>query len=116
MKHKSPSRELLKWYIDLKSNRQCIDCGAGLLYFQLDFDHLPCYSKSMDVSRMVRLGLTKEAILEEMHKCVLVCKNCHALRTWKRNHKVSIMNEGTRFNGFENRALDSSRKNKRKKK
>lgn len=76
--------DLLDWYRELKHQKPCRDCGAVLHYCQLDFDHLPQYQKRFEVSQMVRLGYEKEKIVEEVRKCELVCKNCHALRTWRR--------------------------------
>lgn len=85
-------RELLKWYRALKHNTYCMACNQGPFHFcQLDYDHIPGRGKKLgDVSKLVRLGYTKEKILAEIQKCQKICKNCHSMRTFNRRfgHKV----------------------------
>lgn len=81
----SRKRAIVDWYRKLKESRACFDCFGKFLACQMDFDHVPGRgSKFMDVSKMVRLGYEVDKIAAEINKCDLLCKNCHALRTWKR--------------------------------
>lgn len=86
----SLKRDILKWYKGLKHNKNCMACMQGPFdECQLDYDHIPSRGvKFMDISRMVRLGYSREKIQLEIEKCQLICSNCHRLRT--RNRRVRI--------------------------
>ena len=77
-------KDIVKWYYALKDNKNCQDCMGQYRYWQQDYDHLPSFTKFMDVSKMVRLGYAKEKIMNEIAKCSLICKNCHSTRTHMR--------------------------------
>jgi hypothetical protein len=49
----------------------------------MQFDHRPGEGKSFDVASAVR-GYSRKRILAEIAKCDLVCANCHAVRTYRR--------------------------------
>ncbi|MDE3102721.1 MAG: hypothetical protein KGJ98_10850 [Chloroflexota bacterium] len=66
----------------LKAGKPCTDCGKLFPIAAMQWDHLPGYQKSGDISAMTRV--TREEVLEELAKCELVCVNCHALRTLRR--------------------------------
>jgi len=60
----------------------CADCGGHYRYYQKEFDHPPG-------TKVYNLGthgrkLTEIMLRIEMAKCDVVCKNCHAERTHKR--------------------------------
>jgi hypothetical protein len=48
----------------------------------MQWDHLPGTDKRGDVSTL--RGLSKQAVLDEIAKCELVCANCHVMRTFHR--------------------------------
>ncbi len=75
---------LLAWYRALKEGRACNICGGIFPVECMDFDHLPDRVKRMDVSKMVRLNMSREDILIEMGKCQLLCGNCHRQETVRR--------------------------------
>lgn len=78
-------RELLKWYNGLKHGKICMQCGGGPFHAcQLDYDHMPGHHKVLEVSKMVRLGYSKEKVMQEISKCQLICASCHRLRTFYR--------------------------------
>lgn len=89
-------RDILEWYRTLKNGKYCQaglqGCSGGPFHFcQLDYDHILSRGKKvMDVSKLVRLGYEKEKIQAEILKCDLICKCCHAMRTFMRltNQKV----------------------------
>lgn len=86
-KVKTRKRLLINLIETYKSGKRCVDCNCVPNYTcVLDFDHLPKYTKIMEVSVMVRRGQSWESILKEIQKCELVCANCHRIRTWNRTH------------------------------
>lgn len=74
------------WMAQLKSGLPCTDCGAVFPIYVMHWDHLPQFEKRDDVSAMVGTR-TREAVLEELQKCELVCANCHVMRTVARARK-----------------------------
>ena len=77
-------RKLNLAYVDmLKQETPCADCGLHYYPCQMDFDHLPQYTKVMDVSQAAR-HCSLERLKNEIAKCEIVCSNCHRLRTWER--------------------------------
>ena len=73
--------EDLKARIRALKNVPCIDCGHTFDPVCMDFDHLPQFSKTMNVAGMIRRRMRWETIKAEIDKCELVCANCHRLRT-----------------------------------
>lgn len=61
----------------------CTDCNTKYPAYVMQFDHVRG-TKSRDVSRLLASGLT--AVLREIELCEVVCANCHAERTYRRNH------------------------------
>ena len=83
----SLKRELLKWYRALKHMKPCARCVTPWPACAMQYDHVPERGKKfMDVSKMVRLGYSKEKILLEIAKCTLLCACCHAIVTTERRH------------------------------
>jgi len=68
---------------DLKLRRGCVDCGYNAHAEALHFDHLPGVEKRGKVCDL-RRNNSIEALLLEIAKCEVVCANCHAIRTAKR--------------------------------
>ncbi len=64
----------------------CQDCGYNSHPAALDFDHPPGVEKLGTVSGFILKFKLKEAI-QELHKCEVVCANCHRIRTWKRRRE-----------------------------
>ena len=87
-KRRESRKELIKskrpWYINLKENKPCFDCGNKYPSYVMQFDHVPGRGeKKGPVSKMWRVN-SKDVVLEEISKCDLVCANCHSIRTYKR--------------------------------
>ncbi len=61
----------------------CVDCGVTDLRV-LDFDHRPGSDKRKDVMAMVKEGFSIAKIHEEIAKCEVRCRNCHAIVTLER--------------------------------
>lgn len=63
---------------------ECVDCHLAPHHAVLEFDHIDASTKIDGVFGVLyRLGW--EAAHLEAAKCELVCRNCHAIRTWNRN-------------------------------
>lgn len=66
---------LRRWLYEYKRDEcECVRCGETHPAC-LDFHHVE--EKTMDISRMVNHGFSKESIRQEMDACVIICANCH---------------------------------------
>jgi len=76
-----------KYYIDKTKNRRksirkfinslklkCVRCPENHIAC-LDFHHLS--DKDINIADLVNSGASKEKILQEISKCVVLCSNCH---------------------------------------
>lgn len=75
---KNRNWNFLKEYLQ---DKNCVDCGLSDLTV-LEFDHIE-HNKSYDVSRLMGLAVWAR-VLDEIHKCEIVCANCHRKRTASR--------------------------------
>ena len=60
----------------------CMDCGYEMserTARAFDWDHRDPHTKSFELSNPPK-GATMTELLDEMAKCDVVCRNCHALR------------------------------------
>lgn len=73
--------------VDYLKLHPCVDCGASDIRV-LEFDHLPGFDKVMEVSRMIASGSGLERIFQEIAKCEVRCRNCHAIKTYERMGKT----------------------------
>ena len=69
-------KDLKKQAIDYKGGI-CVCCGYQKSCWALDFHHIDPSKKDFGISKS---GHTKswDRIKQELDKCILVCKNCHA--------------------------------------
>jgi hypothetical protein len=79
-----PSRksqdEIKKISTDLKLNG-CSECGALLNSRYLHFHHIKKNERKFAIHGMELLNRTDCEIIEEIHKCVLLCNKCHGKYT-----------------------------------
>ena len=61
-------------FLALKGNK-CQICGYDKYYGALEFHHIKSKDKSINHQSLTQHS--KELILEELKKCILVCSNCH---------------------------------------
>lgn len=61
----------------------CVDCGNTDIRV-LEFDHLPEFEKFSEVTRLVVGGYALRVVQEEIAKCEVRCRNCHAIKTYER--------------------------------
>ena len=64
-----------EWFIEYKKTLSCECCGENR-YWVLDFHHKDPKEKDLEVSLVVR-QCSKQKLLEEIEKCMVVCSNCH---------------------------------------
>lgn len=60
----------------------CVDCGLSD-FRVLEFDHVRGVKRD-HVSRLLRGGYSSRSIIEELAKCDVRCRNCHAIVTAQR--------------------------------
>ena len=78
-------RKVLQNYvIQYLNNHPCTDCGNTDLRV-LEFDHLPQFIKSKDISRLLACCVSVSTLEKEIAKCDVVCANCHKIRTVERS-------------------------------
>lgn len=68
-------------------DKPCVDCKVKYAPWIMQFDHLK--DKEIDVSNAVSKLWSRERITQEVAKCELVCANCHADRTYKRQRGIA---------------------------
>lgn len=76
------SATILAFLREYKLEKGCVDCGYNEHHAGLQFDHLPEYVKSQNISGMFSRSMS--VILEEINKCEVVCATCHAIRSFER--------------------------------
>lgn len=64
----------------IKVERGCVDCGYRAHPAALDFDHLDPAQKTWSIA--TNWSRRWERLLEEIAKCEVRCRNCHAIRTF----------------------------------
>lgn len=74
-KAKKYKEGIVDWFIDIKKNLKCEECGEER-YWVLCFHHNDPKEKESDVSSLVK-SCNKKKILEEIEKCTVLCSNCH---------------------------------------
>lgn len=72
-------RQFIYEYLSVRS---CVDCGCSN-WIVLEFDHLPEYEKTCNISEMHQMSLDR--IKAEIAKCEVVCSNCHTIRSFKQS-------------------------------
>lgn len=92
-KRRAEAKEFLVSYL---REHPCVDCGMGDLRV-LDFDHRPGVDKRSDIMAMVKDGFGIPRLLDEIEKCDVRCRNCHAIVTLERggdNWRSRAMRDG----------------------
>jgi len=76
---------LKKIVVEAKTDKACEDCGKKYPPWVMQFDHPPGSAKVGDVASLVGQAVSVDVLEAEIKKCEVVCANCHADRTYKRN-------------------------------
>lgn len=75
-KNKRFNKRKKDWWLDLKSKLRCNRCGENHIAC-LDFHHKNPKEKEANISSVYRYW-SKRRVLDEIKKCEILCKNCHA--------------------------------------
>lgn len=107
-------RELL----EKMAGGSCSTCGSDA---SLQFDHIDPKTKLFNLSG-AHLNRKWQTVLEEFHKCQLLCRSCHMKKTWNKDRErvkhatPSGYTGGCRCVPCTNAAVDYNRKLKARKK
>lgn len=74
-------------FVDSLKDAPCLDCGGRFPPFCMEFDHVRGV-KRFALGKMA--NHRREAVLEELEKCELVCCACHRIRTQARKGDSKI--------------------------
>ena len=85
-----------EFILSIKAKTPCADCGQIFHHYAMDFDHLPQYEKSFEISNA--LNVSRERLVAELAKCELVCANCHRVRTWAQQGNQAKFRKAARQN------------------
>jgi len=61
----------------------CVDCGEGDIRV-LDFDHRADTEKAGEVMKLAKAAYSWGRVRDEIAKCDVRCRNCHAIVTYER--------------------------------
>ncbi len=78
-------RSPMRLAVDVHKAAPCTDCGGRYPAGVMEFDHRSPADKVADVAVMVHKRHPLSLIFAEIAKCVLVCANCHRIRTITRH-------------------------------
>jgi hypothetical protein len=88
VKLRNKSKENKAFIRELKTNAGCMDCGECYPFYVMEFHHLNPQFKTKSISQM--MGYTRETLLKEISKCVLLCSNCHRIRSYSEGYDDSV--------------------------
>ena len=90
--------ELKAQYLEYKG-RHCSNCGhkneCGAVF---DFHHIDSKNKLFDIATAISIRTPLEDVKSELDKCIVVCRNCHAVITAKETeerHRIREQNKKT---------------------
>ena len=78
-------KERREWILGIKASLKCSRCGESRPMC-LDFHHLDGSTKEYNISTMIGKHHPKERILNEIAKCSVLCRNCHAVEHWEQEN------------------------------
>ena len=70
-------RNIRSWLINYKQDKHCEHCFENHVSC-LDFHHRDPKEKKFSIAEASTYGFSISKILEEIAKCQILCKNCHA--------------------------------------
>ncbi len=68
--------EIRKWFEEYKNTLKCFLCLESHPA-AIDFHHKEGEKKEKGIAQMVGYGYSIKKIKKEIHKCQIVCSNCH---------------------------------------
>ena len=77
LKARSNQKQSRQFIENYKKDKSCVCCGDTRPYC-LEFHHIDSDVKDSNIADMGSSGASVKKILEEISKCIVVCRNCHA--------------------------------------
>jgi hypothetical protein len=77
----------LDWFYEIKSSLKCEQCDESHIAV-LDFHHKDPNQKDLEVSGLISNRVSREIVLKEISKCIVLCSNCH--RKLHYNNRLSV--------------------------
>jgi hypothetical protein len=77
---KQHRQELITWFRTLRSSGACALCNKSAsdgTFKEFHYHHIDPSTKICEVSYMVQQCNSKDKIINEIEKCILVCNKCH---------------------------------------
>jgi hypothetical protein len=88
LKNKQYNEQRKKWFYDYKSTLKCERCNENHIAC-LDFHHINPNDKKFQISEgLIQMNKSKEEILKEISKCIVLCSNCHRKEHWNLNIEI----------------------------
>lgn len=76
---------------------KCAHCGGEFITHVFDFHHKDPSQKDSDIGSMLRLNKSKNDLIHELDKCILLCANCHRIEHYKESDgniaKINLVRE-----------------------
>ena len=88
-------QEMVEEVARLKAKTPCTDCGRKHKPWKMQFDHVRG-KKIGNIAQLMRCG-SPSKLRKEIAKCEIVCANCHADRTHRRNNGTLAHSGERRF-------------------
>lgn len=83
-----------EWFNEYKKTLECSKCGENHISC-LDFHHINSNEKEFGIAQSIStLTKTKEQILKEISKCIVLCSNCHRKFHWEEKQKRTLSSVG----------------------
>jgi len=79
-------KEIKEWLVNYRSKLKCSNCGENHPA-TLDFHHKDRKDKLFGVTYLAHFGYSREKIMDEIAKCIILCANCHRKLHYKENKK-----------------------------
>jgi ferredoxin len=79
-------KEKREWIQKHKEIVGCEACGSKHPFYVLEFHHRNSEAKDNEISNMISTDYSRDAIVREVKKCMVVCRNCHAEIHWRESN------------------------------
>ena len=86
-------KEIRKFFNDYMRTQSCAHCGNND-YRVLEYHHINPEIKEVTISNAIGTGWSRERILREIDKCIVLCANCHRILHYEFNGKTGIVVTG----------------------
>lgn len=75
-------------FMEQLKNKPCADCGQSYPPYVMEFHHPDPSIKTSEVATLRNRHAEFHIIEREAEKCILLCANCHRVRTYKERHSI----------------------------